>query len=188
MHPSVWGRRLNPLIFRRFAVTDMPRCLELYAANEVGRFPERVIEEYEKSLREQTSYFLVAESEGQIIASGGLSYWLREDIAVMSFGLVRPSHQGQGIGTALLLARLALLNPKRSAYRVFIFAVEKSFGFYRRFGFRKVRAWRDLHGQNHPSGLLFVTRSEIRRCRVLLGEQGIVLPQDEDEIPIRFDR
>jgi len=69
----------------------MPRCLALYAANEVGRFPERASESYEKSLREQTSYFVVAESEGQIIASGGLSYWLREDIVVMCFGWYGPA-------------------------------------------------------------------------------------------------
>jgi N-acetylglutamate synthase-like GNAT family acetyltransferase len=101
---------------------------------------DHAVQQYAESLREQSSYFLVAESEGQIIASGGLSYWMRKDIAVLSFGLVRPSHQGKGIGTALLLARLALLNPKCFAYQVFIFAVDKSFDFYRRFGFRTFEA------------------------------------------------
>src|SRR5260221_373003 len=81
LHPSMWKGRLRPLTFRRFAVTDMPRCLELYALNEAGRFPEGVIEEYKKTLREQTSYFLVAEIGGQIIASGGVGY-LGENTAV----------------------------------------------------------------------------------------------------------
>jgi len=185
LHPSVWEGRLTPLTFRRLAVTDIPRCLELYALNEPGRFPEDSVDQYEKSLRDQTSYFLVAESEGQILASGGLSYFMREDIAVFFFGMVRPSHQGLGIGTALFLARLSLLNPKRPAYHVVIFALEKSFSFYRRLGFRNVKAWKDSHCQKHPSGCLDVAGSEIQRCRALLREHGIVLPQDEDQIPFR---
>jgi N-acetylglutamate synthase-like GNAT family acetyltransferase len=181
LHPSMWGR-LRPLTFRRFAVTDMPRCLELYALNEAGRFPEGFIEEYKKTLREQTSYFLVAEIKGQIIASGGVGY-LGENTAVFCFGLVRPSHHGRGVGTALLLARLALLNPKRPAYQVVILAVEKSFDYYKRFGFRNFTVWPDIHGQKHPCGRLRVTCSEIRRCRELLRKHGIVVPQDEDQIP-----
>jgi GNAT superfamily N-acetyltransferase len=185
LHPSVWEGRLMTLTFRRLAVADVPGCLELYALNELGRFPEGFVDEYEKTIREPTSYFLVVESEGRIIASCGLLYWVRENVSVFCFGMVRPSHQGKGIGTALLLARLALLNPKRPAYRVLIFAVEKSFGFYQRFGFMNVQPWRDIHGQKHPLGRLDVTSSQVRRCRALLREHEIVVPQDEDQIPFR---
>jgi predicted N-acetyltransferase YhbS len=185
LHPSVCDGHLSPVIFRRFAITDMPQCLELYALNEPERFPKGVSEQYEKCLTEQTSYFLVAEIEGQIVASGGLSYWTRRDFAVLCFGLVRPSHQGKGIGTALLLARLALLNPKHFEYHVFIFAVEKSFGFYWRFGFRSFQPWQDLHSDKHPSGHLLITSSEIRKCRQMLQAHGVGLPQDQDQIPTR---
>jgi N-acetylglutamate synthase-like GNAT family acetyltransferase len=173
------------LNFRRFVAADLPQCMELYALNEPGRFPIGVSESYKKSLTEQASYYLVAEREGQIIASGGLSYWKRQDFAILCFGLVRPSHQGKGIGTALVLARLALLNPKRPEYHVLIFAVEKSVQFYQRFGFRGFLPWQDLHGDQHPSGHLLVTRSEIRKCRALLQEHGVVIPNDEELIPFR---
>lgn len=185
MHPSVWEGRLTPLTFRRLAVADVPGCLELYRLNEPGRFPEGVIDQYEKTLREQNSYFLVAESDGQIIASGGLSYFMRVDVAVFCFGLVHPRQQGKGVGTALFLARLALLNPKRPAYHIVIGALEKSFGFYQRFGFRSIPPWTDSNGHKHPSGRLEVTSAEIRRCRRLLQGHGIMVPQDEDQIPFR---
>jgi N-acetylglutamate synthase-like GNAT family acetyltransferase len=185
LHPSVWTDRLSPLTFRRFAPQDLPQCLKLYALNEPERFPEGMVRQYEKSLITSSSYFLVAENDTHIMASGGMSYFVRENTVVLCYGLVHPSHQGRGIGTALLLARLALLNPERSSYDVFIFALEKSFAFYRRFGFRDFQPWKDVHGDLHPSGCLLVTSPEIRKCRQLLSDHGITVPQDEDQIPFR---
>jgi N-acetylglutamate synthase-like GNAT family acetyltransferase len=156
----------------------------LYAQNEPGRFPPGVNKQYEESLKRSSSYFLVAENDGQIFASGGLSYYVRKNIAILCFGLVHPSQQGKGIGTALLLARLALLKPSRSDCHVFIFAVEKSIGFYRRFGFRDFQAWEDPQGAQRPSGHLRITASEIRRCRALLKDQNVIVPEDEAQIPL----
>jgi len=185
LHPSVWKGRLSPMTFRRFSQQDLPKCLELYALNEPGRFPRGVIQTYEESLKGGNSYFLVGEFDGRIVASGGLAYTMREDIAVLCFGLVHPSEQGKGIGTALLLARLSLLKPNRHDYHVLIFAVKDSFGFYLRFGFRDFQAWKDPAGEMQPSGHLHITAREIRRCRALLKEQRIAVPEDEDEIPFR---
>jgi len=182
---SVWEGRLSPLSFRRFAPGDLPQCLEIYRLNEPGRFPEGVLEQYERVLSRQISYFLVAEKDGQILATGGMAYFLRRHTATLCFGLVHPEHQGRGIGTALLLARLALLNPKRRAYRVLIFAVDKSFGFYLRCGFATHGLWRDKHGQHHPAGQLKFKPTEILRCRNLLAEHGITVPRDEALIPFQ---
>ena len=185
LHPSVWSERLPPIAFRQFAPQDLPQCLELYALNEPGRFPKGVAQRYEDSLKRGSSYFLVAECNGQIVASGGLSYRMREDFAVLCFGLVHPSQQGKGIGTALLLARLSLLMPDRWDYHVFILALESSIGFYRRFGFRAFQAWKDPQGKMRPSGHLVFTSSEIRRCRALLNDHKIAVPEHEDKIPFR---
>jgi hypothetical protein len=114
-----------------------------------------------------------------------MSYLARPDVAVLSYGMVHPKHHGRGIGTALLLARLALLNPNRLSYYVCIFALKKSIGFYRRFGFGAFQPWKDWHGDLHPSGCLIFSNAEIRRCRAMLNEHSIIVPQDEDEIPFR---
>lgn len=168
-------------------MSDLIDCLEIYALNEKDRFPLGVRDLYRKTLLEEATYTLVAEKGGRVIASGGLSYLMREDVAALSFGLVHPDHQGSGIGTSLLLARLALLDPKRPIYTVCIFAVDKSFGFYRRFGFEPFEAWQDEHGQRHPSGSLRFQAAEIRRCRKLLAENGIHVPPDEEKIPFQSE-
>jgi ribosomal protein S18 acetylase RimI-like enzyme len=187
LHPSVLADRLSPLTFRRFTSEDLPQCLDLYALNEPGRFPKGVAQQYEESLKRGSSYFLVTESEGQILASGGVSYFCHQDIATLCFGLVRPSHHGKGIGTALLLARLALLMPTRQVYHVYICAVEDSIGFYRRFGFRYHDAWTDAHGELHPSGHLVLTDREICQCRAKLREHRIEWPSDENQVPLNTE-
>lgn len=185
LHGSDSAGRLSPMAFRRFNSNDLPHCLQLYALNETGRFPIGVINEYEQSLCNGESYHLVAEEEDRIVASGGVSYYAREDIAVLHFGLVHPRCQGKGIGTALLLARLSLLKPNRASYQVLIFAVQASIGFYRRFGFNEFQPWRDAQGNTHPSGHLLLTARDIDRCRTRLKQHGVEVPDDEDQIPFR---
>jgi predicted N-acetyltransferase YhbS len=184
LHPDVLRTRLKPLTFRRYEPADLDQCVALYAANEAGRFPEGVQDQYRKSLARQSSYFLVLKQEGRIIATGGISLLGRPDVAVLCFGLVDPKHHGQGIGTAMVLTHLALL-PRKFTYMVFIAAVEKSVGFYRRFGFSAFTPWKDKHGQMQPSGVLAFTPSEIIRCRKLLAQRGVSYPVDQDQIPLR---
>jgi N-acetylglutamate synthase-like GNAT family acetyltransferase len=162
---------------------DLPQCLEIYALNEPGRFPEGFIAKYEASLKDSASYTLVAECDGRLVATGRLAYVQKEYIAIMSYGLVRPGFHGRGIGTALVLARLSLLDSKRAVHRVFIFAIEKSIGFYRRFGFLPFQSWKDERGLEHPSGYLIITKEEVCECRRLLAREGISVPDDEGKIP-----
>jgi hypothetical protein len=83
------------------------------------------------------------------------------------------------------LARLALLKPRDFRYHVFIYAVEKSIGFYRRFGFTNHPEWQDEQGVKHPSGHLILTPAEIYRCRKLLKKHNVALPEAEYEIPFQ---
>ena len=185
LHPGVWEGRLRPMTFRRFDIADLPQCLEIYKLNEPDRFPKGVISQYEDCLRGGRTYTLVAEHEGRIVATGGINYFLKPRVAILSFGLARPDHQGKGIGTALLFARLAMLSDKEPVYHVFIFAVEKSFAFYQRFGFLPAADWRDESGAAHPSGHLIITLAEAQRCRKLLADHGISVPHDEDQVPMQ---
>jgi N-acetylglutamate synthase-like GNAT family acetyltransferase len=185
LHPAVWEGRLSPITFRRLQESDIPACLEIYKLNEPGRFPEGVIAKYEQCLRDQSSYFMVAEKNGRVVATGGISYFQKPHLVMLCFGLIRPENQRAGIGAASLLARLALLKQDQPAYRVLICAVTKSFGYYQRFGFQLFGTWPDHQGKDHPLGALTVTYEEVQQCRKLLTDHGISFPQDEDQVPLR---
>jgi N-acetylglutamate synthase-like GNAT family acetyltransferase len=185
LHPSVWEGRLSPIIFRKLETADISQCLEIYKLNEPGRFPGGIFNEYEKFLREQRSYVLIAERDGKILATGGIHYYQKPYWAELCFGLVRPSEQGTGIGTASLLARLALLKESAMVYHVLIGAVTKSLGFYERFGFRRIGSWQDTQGAEHPLGSLAITYAEAQACRELLTQHGITVPEDKNQVPFR---
>src|SRR4051812_31201177 len=103
LHPSVIDGLVTPMRFRLYQPRDRDQCMERYALNEPGRFPEEVINQYHDALTRQGSYILVLEKNDRIIASGGMCYAIRQNIGILSFGLVHPEHQGIGLGTALLL-------------------------------------------------------------------------------------
>ena len=93
---------------------------------------------YFQSLAEHHSYSICLDGVGGVVASGGIAYYAkRPHGSILSYGLVHPEYHGKGIGTALLLARLAVLDPGRQWYLVKMVAVEKSIGFYCRFGFKQ---------------------------------------------------
>ena len=181
LHPRIWSRRLKPVTFRRFQPSDLPDCLELHELNRPERFPELPPNHYRDYLL-GGAYFLTAEDEGRVIASGGISYHSRT-VAALCFGLIHPDYQGDGLGAALVLARLALLKPSEPYYRVMICAVAKSIGYYHRFGFRTFNTWKDKNGERHPAGLLYLTSGEILKCRELLAAHSISFPLDEDSVP-----
>ena len=103
--------------------------------------------------------------------------------AILCFGMVAPSHQRQGIGTAQLLVRLALLEPVDGVADVAMMAVPGSVSFYRRFGVIFMKTLPGNDGSFYAFGQLRVTASEIEDCRALLAERRIVYPDVRDQIP-----
>ena len=77
---------------------------------------------------ERRSFFLVGERAGRVVATGGVHYFERRNIATLCFGLVHPDFQGKGIGIALVLTRLALLRPTEPGFWILIFALSPQAG------------------------------------------------------------
>src|SRR5690349_21254389 len=121
-HPNVWKGRLQPTTFRLLAPSDLTRCLELYTQNEPNRFPQNRLAHDRTDLEKETSCTIVGERGRRVLASAGISklYW--DNLLVLSFGLVDPEHQGRGLGIAMTLARLAMIEPNHSAFYVLIMA------------------------------------------------------------------
>lgn len=180
---SVWEGKLAPMTFRPFARADIEPCLELYELNEPGRFPPGGLPEYLSHLAQRRAYTICLDGPDGLVACGGLAYHEgRRHSGLLCYGLVHPAHHGTGIGTALLLARLALLDPNRHWYSICIAALEKSFGFYRRFGFSSAGSWCDKSGARHTFGALFIFGYQIRRIRKLLAAHKVEYPAGDGNL------
>ena len=161
---------------REFRSTDREACLKIYRDNEPGRFPLGLIAHYEEVLDLPVYLKLVCCIEDRPVAFGGA--WTiptpRSDHVWLAYGMVSPEYHRRGVGTTMLLARLAALPRPSDSFRVMLTNVAASEGFLTRFGFAR-------HGRMRigSSGLAIDVKSAIlnvagwKKCRELLRLMGI---------------
>jgi len=176
------GRRMPSSFVRLYEPADFEPCLELYRLNEPGRFPEGVIPQFEKSLREDRVLRLVIEEAGTVVGCGSI-HLVRDpqvEYAYLSFGLIHPHCQGRGLGSVLLLARLAVLPFHISLAG--LQAVPASRSFYESYGFRQ-RGVSKVG--DYECALCFATvgPDDIEYCGKLLRRCGVKMPRGELAVP-----
>lgn len=167
---------------REISPEDRESCLRIYRDNEAGRFPTGVGPDFEHFLARPDYLKLVCCVADKPVAVGGigLTSGLSSLRAWLVFGMVTPALHGQGIGTALLLARLAALRLPSRPVRLLLSNVAGSVGFFARFGF-------ELQGQMavRPSGQLIDVCSAMldadtwEVCRRLATNMGVNLQSFE---------
>ena len=176
------GEHVRDVSFRVMDDADISLCLSLYRANEARHFPRGFFERYEADLRARHFLNLVAVRGGEAVGCGGLMYDAQGN-AWFCFGMVAPAHQGKGIGTALMLARLALLTPIDGWCSIAITAVHGSISFYRRFGFIFLPAAADVRRGIHSMAFLDVPAAGVAACRAFLADRRIVVPDAQGAVP-----
>ena len=144
---------------------DKERCEEIYRLNEAAHFPAGFFDKYRERLNSPKILFLVAEVGGGVCGVGGIRVERPSlPVALLTFGMVHPAMKGRGIGTALLLARLAAVPESLLPCTVAMTAVGGSNTFYERFGFRFL----DLPPEANEHGLdhyhVYFTRRDRARC------------------------
>ncbi len=180
--PNAIHRQLYPapaieMTFRRYRQRDRDAVLELHDSNAPGRFPENHRPTFEKHLDSDPHSFFVAESRGgEVVACGGVSS-VGDQVNILSYGLVSPKRQGCGIGSALTLARLAFATRVESHHFSLIFAVPKSLGFYRRFGYTECGEWDGEDGKKYPIAVLDYPHEVFGPIGARLEKRGLWIDQ-----------
>jgi ribosomal protein S18 acetylase RimI-like enzyme len=122
---------------REYTPDDLDACLAIYASNQdVLPLSPYILEEF---LMQGTSWFLVAEVEGNVVGCGGIEISAGTNETSFVFGMVERSQQRQGIGSILALTRLTLvpIEGLRTLVNMMTEVVTES--FYSRFGFERIR-------------------------------------------------
>jgi len=171
--PSVWVRPLKN--------EDIAICHEIYRLNEPTHFPSGYFEHFCQALTNGKTLFIVVEEEGKVLGFAGVCMHTEpaQNSVGLTFGMVHPEAQRRGIGTVLLLARLAVLPTPKSGYCLYMSSIANSQPFFRQFGFGFVQHFRD-----HKTGILMdsfsliVRRAGLRQCRDKLKISNVMVETD----------
>lgn len=167
---------------------DIDACAEIYRLNEPGRFPPGYFDHFYHWLRREDDLVLVCESGGAIRGFGGVSIARQAmgEFAALNFGMIHPTHHGEGYGTALLFARLAALPRPGSSWDALITTTGGSERFYRRFGFVPAGRFADEQGTEFDQYVARIHRWHWQTCRDALRSapiesdiEGVVVPTIE---------
>lgn len=174
--------RMTHVNIRRYSPRDFDSCRQLYILNEPGRFPHGHLANFEKTLASESCLFIVLEKDDRICGCGGVAIHTTPYRGHLCYGLIHPECHGQGLGTTLLLARLALL--PEDIPLVTLSPVPASRGFYERFNFRQFAQYKLSTGEELPVHLARFSPDARSRCESMLGRVGITLSIDSAAVPI----
>jgi len=176
---------------RLMSESDISDCERVYLANEAQHFPADFFESFAAWLRADDSLKIVADIDGKVVGLGGVALRSSEwgEAAVIEFGMVHPDHSRRGIGTALLLARIAAIPATTIPCKVLMSSAGETVAFYRRFGFAYVTdAWVNDSLLSHY--VVTISFDNYTQCRealpsyALLGDD--ILGRSNDQFPRRF--
>ncbi len=124
------------MLVRPFTPADTAACLAIFDGNAPPYFDPAERAEFEEFLTLPICHYLVIEdSQRRIIACGGYYINTAERWAGLCWGMVAREHQGEKIGSYLLLLRLHDICRRGTADRVKIDTSQHTAGFFEKLGF-----------------------------------------------------
>ena len=173
---------------REYEPRDKGACIALYAKSQLAGFPHALDKEFDKALDANDYLKLVLCIEDKPVAIGGIgravathgnqSAWLVMDV-------VHPDHIRQGLGTALVLARLAALSEPSEPAHVMLSPVPGVAEFYARFGL-KHQGQLPAQDMTRPPFEIYMAQLDSdawRKCREAVRTLGFALDQFP-EVPL----
>lgn len=131
---------------RRCGGADRAACLGVFDSNVPTFFAPQERAEFSRFLDacDRGAPYLVLVHNGAVVACGGLE--IAAHSASLSWGMVDRACHGQGLGTQLTKARLALARSLPDLAEVVLATSQHTRGFYEGFGFAVARVTPDGFG------------------------------------------
>ncbi|KFF45798.1 hypothetical protein JH25_18935 [Pseudomonas sp. BRG-100] len=131
---------------RLYQLSDFDECLRLFDGNTPDFFDATERTAFCDFLRTASQTFYVVERCEKILACGGYALGHGDNVASLCWGMVDQKLHGQGLGRALIEARLSAIRALPSIKMVCISTSQHTQRFYGRFGFVPVKVTPDGHG------------------------------------------
>ncbi|MCB0642606.1 MAG: GNAT family N-acetyltransferase [Phaeodactylibacter sp.] len=131
-------------MIRPFQPNDMPALLQIFQSNTPEFFHPSEAADYRNYLEEMIEHYWVFERENRILGAAGLNikHFPRADkgglvvtVAYLSWDLIHPDAQNQGIGSQLTRHRIDFLRRQTSIKTLIVRTSQLVYPFYEKQGF-----------------------------------------------------
>lgn len=122
------------MTIRPFHPADTPALLAVLDPLIPEFFAPEEKPDFEAYLTHHLEAYFVVETDGEVVAGGGLNFFPRDHLARISWDLVHPRHRGKGVGRALLDFRIAHAR-SLAVPKLVVRTSQLAWGFYEKSGF-----------------------------------------------------
>lgn len=126
-----------------YAPSHRDSLLALIRLNTPEYFAEEEEAEFEAYLDSEIEQYFVMEMGGEVVGCGGINFDEQEKMGIISWDMFHPDFQAKGLGTKLLLHRLAILKSMSSIETIVVRTSQVAYRFYQKNGFNLVRTEKD---------------------------------------------
>ncbi|MFN0200143.1 MAG: GNAT family N-acetyltransferase [Bacteroidia bacterium] len=129
---------MNPLRanIRQYQKQDKAAVVELLRLNTPQYFSKEEEKDLIFYLENEIEAYFVVEWEGKIVGCGGINFPHEKTTAFISWDIIHPHYQGNGLGALLLKYRILLLKTQKEVTKIVVRTSQHTHLFYQKGGFR----------------------------------------------------
>ena len=147
-------------MIRQYTSTDKDELLHLLKLNTPRYFAASEEIDFITYLDNYLEDYFVVEDNGKIIGAGGINYFFDNTEARLSWDLIHPDCQGQGLGKQLTLHRINYLKNNTPVNLLYVRTTQLAYLFYQKMGFVLEKIEKDLWA---PGFDLYQMRMPLRK-------------------------
>lgn len=132
------------MTIRKFKQKDLESIRSIFNANTPQFFDPSEEKELIHYLSSEIEDYFVIENDAQIIGCGGINYDDDSKTGIISWDIIHPDFQGQGVGQKLLAHRLNILKSNKISKKIIVRTSQLTFKFYEKSGFTLIDTRKDF--------------------------------------------
>ncbi|MGC1630879.1 MAG: GNAT family N-acetyltransferase [Gelidibacter sp.] len=135
-------------MIRAYTNKDKYKVIELFGKNTPEYFDPSEESDFEKYLDNEVEDYFVYDHNSEIIGAGGINYFPEEKLARISWDMIDPKWQGNGIGKELIQYRINHLNANPNIEFIIVRTSQLVHQFYEKMGFELEKVETDFWAKN----------------------------------------
>jgi ribosomal-protein-alanine N-acetyltransferase len=135
-------------MIREYKHKDKLKIIELLRQNTPEYFDSSEENDFVNYLNNEIEDYFVYEENSKIIGAGGINYFPEQRLARISWDMIDPKSQGNGIGKKLTQYRINHLNGNPKIDLIIVRTTQRVYKFYEKMGFELEKVEKDFWAEN----------------------------------------